>query len=855
MTIQKQGWLKKQGGFVKSWKKRWMVLYKTPEKQQISYYSDQGRTGLKGTIDLTKAQQVKAVQDNDKRFVIICSDRTWRLEALDHPERTSWIEAVRDVLGKKATSEEEVKSKTMQKDGSVMAPGKVSVPGEVPEKNTMQPGTQIQVVNGKVSDAGLDKRGPEASEAELKTGEDFDEVFTELCKLVDENGDDELNIKEFSEMYQEWAKNFFSDLFKKLDKDMSNSLSKSEFRQIFQLENGEMDTQRAQDTITQIEDLKFMKIFDEVCLIIDKNYDDKFDFLEFSAAYPEASQELFKDLDLNKDKFLSKEELKKYYRMDNKRLDTERVKKDYEKLEEAIYLQTVEKLCQMVNEDHEKQVIDIREFKTFYPAGTKVFIAAVGGIGDEESFQYDQIVKTFRDKDGWGDFVKVEQAMKDMKGAMFNTHFDGLCTLMDKDGDDTLNVEEFSMIYPVAAEFFFKELDENKDRKLQKSELRSMFVLANGSMDVERMAQIEADIKEKIDAKIAEDLAEKLRKEYVAPSGKDMERAKILYVTLKMDYTANPDVKSVDSLKWVLGEGGATQAWADLEGLRHKYFIYDHEKEVCSGVYVFYDQASLDKYMASDLFKQQSQYPHVSEVIASVKDVMPGTQACIEKTPWEHLPVTREDVCKARMLIVDITMNYETGVEGCPKSADELYPALAGGYTGLFANVEGLRGKYFAYDRKIDHCYGFYTFVDQESLDKYMASDLFKSQGDPPHIQELVYSVHEVLPGTERSMDLSQWKGFTEVDNEIDGFLDGDVQMSLQTSDAKEETKSPSSDEFAEFDEPKKAEEPAPAKTEAKKEPEPAKKEEPVKKEVQSQDEPEEDLEPPKKPAGCCVIS
>ena len=53
------------------------------------------------------------------------------------------------------------------------------------------------------------------------------------------------------------------------------------------------------------------------------------------------------------------------------------------------------------------------------------------------------------------------------------------------------------------------------------------------------------------------------------------------------------------------------------------------------------------------------------------------------------------------------------------------------------------------YNAEEERCYGFYTFVDQASLDKYMASDLFKLQGDPPHIKALTYKVYDVLPGTD----------------------------------------------------------------------------------------------------------
>ena len=81
------------------------------------------------------------------------------------------------------------------------------------------------------------------------------------------------------------------------------------------------------------------------------------------------------------------------------------------------------------------------------------------------------------------------------------------------------------------------------------------------------------------------------------------------------------------------------------------------------------------------------------------------------------------------------------------------------GYPAQFGDLKGLRGKYFAYDPAIDHCYGFYTFVDDASLKEYMASDLFTKQGEPPHIEDLTYTVHEVLPGSERSMDLGKWTG------------------------------------------------------------------------------------------------
>ena len=119
-----------------------------------------------------------------------------------------------------------------------------------------------------------------------------------------------------------------------------------------------------------------------------------------------------------------------------------------------------------------------------------------------------------------------------------------------------------------------------------------------------------------------------------APTGADMEKAKLLYVTLKMDYTSNPDVPNVDALKSALSDGGLTKVWAGVAGLRHKYFVYDKEEEVCSGVYVFYTEKALTDYMDSDLFKAQSTYPHVSKVTAaSPLTHTPPLTPCLTHTP------------------------------------------------------------------------------------------------------------------------------------------------------------------------------------------------------------------------------
>jgi hypothetical protein len=244
----------------------------------------------------------------------------------------------------------------------------------------------------------------------------------------------------------------------------------------------------------------------------------------------------------------------------------------------------------------------------------------------------------------------------------------------------------------------------------------------------------------------------------LAPTRDDMVAAKLLYVKMKMNYTSNPDITSISDLRAYLGDGQGTAPWAALPGLRHKYFTYHSDTQTTCGVYVFFSQAELDSYMDTDLFKGAPSWPHVSKLTAEVMDVVPGTEKSIEKTQWPHTPPTREDLTAGKMLIVDITMDYTTGMPNLPASKEDLYYFFdAGGYTENFAAVEGLRGKYFAYDDKTDHVYGFYTFINEASLREYMDSDLFKQQGDGAHIAALTYQVQDILEGTERSMDLGSW--------------------------------------------------------------------------------------------------
>merc|ERR1719324_2114155 len=88
-----------------------------------------------------------------------------------------------------------------------------------------------------------------------------------------------------------------------------------------------------------------------------------------------------------------------------------------------------------------------------------------------------------------------------------------------------------------------------------------------------------------------------------APGADDMVKAKLLYVKLKCkwDHGVEGLPTNIEQMRGYLGDGGGTEPWKALEGLRHKYFLYNEAEDTIFGVYVFFSQEALDKYMASEL--------------------------------------------------------------------------------------------------------------------------------------------------------------------------------------------------------------------------------------------------------------
>ena len=87
----KEGWIMKQGGKIKSWKKRWFIL----NGLNLNYYDKKGGKEA-GSINLKTASEVSLAPDCKKQpaFKIVTPDRTYYLSTESSQEASDWIKAI-----------------------------------------------------------------------------------------------------------------------------------------------------------------------------------------------------------------------------------------------------------------------------------------------------------------------------------------------------------------------------------------------------------------------------------------------------------------------------------------------------------------------------------------------------------------------------------------------------------------------------------------------------------------------------------------------------------------------------------------------------------------------------------------
>ena len=96
-TLVKEGWLEKQGGFIKNWKNRWFVL----TSDMIIYYRVPNREEM-GRFELNPECSVSIENDlkNGPCFSVSTSKRKYLIVANSNETRDEWINAIENVINK-----------------------------------------------------------------------------------------------------------------------------------------------------------------------------------------------------------------------------------------------------------------------------------------------------------------------------------------------------------------------------------------------------------------------------------------------------------------------------------------------------------------------------------------------------------------------------------------------------------------------------------------------------------------------------------------------------------------------------------------------------------------------------------
>ena len=89
----KEGFLTKQGWFVKNWKTRWFVLV----RNELSYYADRSKEKPIKSLDLTDCQGCCKDESIGKDFCFRLEfpDRTWYFYANTEDEQKEWIDIIK----------------------------------------------------------------------------------------------------------------------------------------------------------------------------------------------------------------------------------------------------------------------------------------------------------------------------------------------------------------------------------------------------------------------------------------------------------------------------------------------------------------------------------------------------------------------------------------------------------------------------------------------------------------------------------------------------------------------------------------------------------------------------------------
>jgi len=102
----------------------------------------------------------------------------------------------------------------------------------------------------------------------------------------------------------------------------------------------------------------------------------------------------------------------------------------------------------------------------------------------------------------------------------------------------------------------------------------------------------------------------------------------------------NAPFKTPDQFREHMKGDMGCKGWANVPGMRSKWFWYDAEKCRCGGIYTFFNRAAVDEYRKSDLFKSMWSFPFIKPDSLKVKiwENTMGGELTAEMGNW---PVSR----------------------------------------------------------------------------------------------------------------------------------------------------------------------------------------------------------------------
>jgi len=96
LAVEKEGYLTKRGGMIKTWRKRWCTI---TENNVLHYYANKKDKKPKGRINLQGASvEIASNCGKPHAFEIATKKRTYFLYASDVDDKYSWTEAVKKAI-------------------------------------------------------------------------------------------------------------------------------------------------------------------------------------------------------------------------------------------------------------------------------------------------------------------------------------------------------------------------------------------------------------------------------------------------------------------------------------------------------------------------------------------------------------------------------------------------------------------------------------------------------------------------------------------------------------------------------------------------------------------------------------